>query len=198
MAAGAVAIYNEQIVDEADRRDIAAVLGGDEAAFARLVGRHQAAVGHLLWRFSREPAQREELVQDTFVEAYFSLGRYRGDGAFGHWLARIATRVGYRFWKRRSRQKAPLPLLDLDVAAPDGDLDPAAAGAAAHALLARLPAAERLVLTLVYFDNCSVQEIAHRMGWTRAMVKMRAYRGRRRLKAIAQREHLRERLGWMS
>jgi len=36
------------------------------------------------------------------------------------------------------------------------------------------------------------------MGWSRAMVKMRAYRARRRLQAIARREHLLERLGWTS
>jgi RNA polymerase sigma-70 factor (ECF subfamily) len=90
-----------------------------------------------------------------------------------------------------------VPLADLDVAAPDGAGNPAAAGAA-HALLARLPPAERLVLTLMYFDDCQVKDIARRMGWTRAMVKMRAYRARRRLKAIAGREHLLERLGWTS
>jgi RNA polymerase sigma-70 factor (ECF subfamily) len=170
-----MAIYNVTTLDP-DRQDIAASLGGDEAAFARLVRRHEAAVANLLWRFTRQPAQREELVQETFVEAYFGLGRFRGEAPLEHWLRRIATRV----------------------AAPDGPGDPAAAGAAAHALLARLPPAERLVLTLMYFDDCQIKDIARRMGWTRAMVKMRAYRARRRLKAIAGREHLLERLGWTS
>ena len=192
-----MAIYNVTTLDP-DRQDIAASLGGDEAAFARLVRRHEAAVANLLWRFTRQPAQCEELVQETFVEAYFGLGRFRGEAPLEHWLRRIATRVGYRFWKRQSRQKAHVPLADLDVAAPDGPGDPAAAGAAAHALLARLPPAERLVLTLMYFDDCQIKDIARRMGWTRAMVKMRAYRARRRLKAIAGREHLLERLGWTS
>jgi DNA-directed RNA polymerase specialized sigma24 family protein len=50
----------------------------------------------------------------------------------------------------------------------------------------------------MYFEECDTREIADRTGWTRAMVKMRAYRGRRRLKAIAEQEHLLERLGWTS
>jgi RNA polymerase sigma-70 factor (ECF subfamily) len=190
-------MYNVQTVDETDRCDVAAALDGDEAAFARLVGRHQPAVARLLWRFTRDPAGLEELVQDVFVEAYFSLDGYRGQAPLEHWLARIATRVGYRFWKKRSRPAA-VPLATLDVAAPQSDPAPAAAGTLVHALLARLPAAERLVLTLMYFDHCGVREIAERMGWTGAMVKMRAFRARRRLKAIAQREHLLERLGWTS
>ena len=198
MAVGVTAMYNDPTVDETERRDIAAACAGDEAAFARLVRRHQPAVARLVWRFTREPAQVEELVQDVFVESYFGLDGYRGQAPLGHWLARIATRVGYRFWKKRSRQAAAVPLEDLDLAAPAVDPDPAAAGALVHALLARLPPAERVVLMLMYFDDCSVREIAERMGWSRPMVKMRAYRARRRLKAVARQERLLERLGWTS
>ena len=91
-----------------------------------------------------------------------------------------------------------MPLGDLDPPAAPAEMEPSAAGAAVHALLSHLPPPERLVLTLMYFEECSVREIAERMGWTRPMVKMRAYRARRRLKAVAQREHLLERLGWTS
>ena len=198
MAVGGQAVYNACIVDDTDRRDIAAVLGGDEESFARLIRRHQPAMAGLMWRFTRDAARCEELVQDVFVEAWFGLDGYRGEAPFEQWLRRIATRVGYRFWKDRSRRAAQAPLGKIDPAAPATDLDPAAAGAAVHTLLSRLPPAERLVITLMYFDGCGTREIAARTGWNRAMVKMRAYRARRRLKAIAQREHLLEKLGWTS
>ena len=201
-AAHVAARYNGHTVDELEQQDIAAALGGDEAAYARLVARHQATVARLAWRFTRVPAECEELVQQTFVEAYFALDGYRGDAPLEHWLARIATRVGYRFWKERTRRGADVPLGDIDPAAPatDGpaDPDPAVAAALVQALLANLAPAERLILTLLYFEECSTEEIARRMGWNRAVVKMRAYRARRRLKAVAQREHLLERLGWTS
>jgi RNA polymerase sigma-70 factor (ECF subfamily) len=185
-------------MDETDQRDVAAARTGDEAAFARLVRRHQPAVARLLYRFTRQPAQLDDLVQEVFVEAYFGLDGYRGEAPLGHWLARIATRAGYRFWKKRSRHGGAVPLDAVDPPAPAGDPAPSAAGALVHALLARLPPPERLVLVLMYFDDCSVREIAERMGWTRAMVKMRAYRARRRLKALAMQERLLERLGWTS
>jgi RNA polymerase sigma-70 factor (ECF subfamily) len=199
-------MQNGQTVDEIDQRDIAEARAGDEAAFARLVDRHQPAIARLLWRFSREPAKIDELVQDVFVEAYYGLDGFRGEAPLAHWLSRIATRVGYRFWKKRARR--PLESLDGidppvrvgqdDPAAAADEVDPAVAGALVHALLAHLAPAERLVLTLMYFDGCSTAEVAERMGWNRAMVKMRAYRARRRLKEIAAHEHLLERLGWTS
>jgi RNA polymerase sigma-70 factor (ECF subfamily) len=192
-------MHNEATVDETDRLDIAAARTGDEGAFARLVGRHQPGVARLLWRFTRDPAALEELVQDVFVEAYYGLNGYRGEAPLGHWLSRIATRAGYRFWKKRSRQPAAsLDGLDPPARDPAEEGDPAASGALVHGLLARLAPAERLVLTLMYFDGCTTAEIADRMGWNRAMVKMRAFRARRRLKKVAEHEHLLERLGWMS
>ena len=65
LAAGVTAMYNARTVDETDQRDIAAARTGDEGAFARLVRRHQAAVAGLLWRFTREPAQLEDLLVET-------------------------------------------------------------------------------------------------------------------------------------
>ena len=194
----AVTLYNGRAVDHQDEGDIAASLAGDEEAFARLVRRHTPAVTSLLWRFTRDRGRCEELVQETFVEAFFSLRRYRGRAPLESWLRRIATRVGYRYWRNRDRAGSSVPLAELEVAAPEAEADPALAAQIVHALLARLPAAERLVLTLLYFDNCDTREIAARMGWTRAMVKVRAYRARRRLRAIARREHLLEKFGWTS
>jgi RNA polymerase sigma-70 factor (ECF subfamily) len=149
-----------------------------------------------MWRFSRDPNVCEELVQEVFVEAYLSLKSFRGEAPFLHWLRRIGSRVGYRFWKEQARAKSTVPLGDFDaieLEAADA-VDPSVAAEVLHSLLARLPQAERLVLTLMYFEQCSTKEIAERMGWTRAMVKMRAFRARRKLKTIAETEDLLEKL----
>jgi len=186
-------------VEDTDWRDIQACLAGDEDAFARLVERYESQIASLMWRFSRHPGQCEELLQDVFVQAYFSLSGYRGDGPFVHWLKRIATRVGYRFWKKQSRRGKLLPLGEIDPPAPEPEhMDPKAAGEILESLLAELKPLDRLVLTLQYFEDCSVREIAERMGWNDAMVKMRAYRARNKLRAIAQRRGLVEKLQWTS
>jgi RNA polymerase sigma-70 factor (ECF subfamily) len=152
-----------------------------------------------MWHFSRNRTVCEELVQEVFVEAYFSLKSYRGQAPFLHWLRKIATRTGYRFWKEQSRVKHLLPLADFDAIekAEEDSIDPSEAAKILHNLLARLPQADRLVLTLMYFERCGTKEIAERTGWTRAMVKMRAFRARKKIKEIAEREMLLEKLGWI-
>ena len=152
-----------------------------------------------MWRFSRDPTVCEELVQEVFVEAYFSLKTYRGQAPFLHWLRRIATRVGYRFWKEQAKIKTLMPLTDFDVIEKENTevVDPSVAAEILHSLLARLPRADRLVLTLMYFERYSTSQIAAQMGWSQAMVKMRAFRARKKLKTIAERENLLEKLGWI-
>lgn len=184
-------------LQDEDRADIEASLAGDGGAYEHLVKRYEAQVAAQMWRFSRDPAVCEELVQDVFVEAYFSLATYRGRAPFLHWLKRIATRVGYRHWKKKSREKLLVPLHTFNEAEAPGDtMNPSTAAATLHHLLSRLRPADRLVMTLIYFDGCSTEEIAERMGWNRGMVKMRAHRARKKLREIAERENLAERLGW--
>lgn len=184
-------------VEDTDRRDIQASLAGDEESYERLVRRYESQIAAMMWRFSRSPDQCGELVQDVFVQAYFSLPGFRGDGPFVHWLKRIGTRVGYRFWKQQGRKNKPLPLGDIDPAAETTDaMDPTTASEIVETLLSELKPPDRLVLTLQYFEGCSMKEIADRMGWNEAMVKMRAYRARNKLRTIARRRGLVEKLQW--
>ncbi|MDP6545373.1 MAG: RNA polymerase sigma factor [Phycisphaerae bacterium] len=193
----AVDIEYDTGVEDTDWRDIQASLAGDEESYERLVRRYEPQIAAMMWRFSRRPDQCEELMQDVFVQAYFSLPNFRGDGPFVHWLKRIGTRVGYRFWKQQGRKNKPQPLGDIDPAAEVPEtMDPSTASEIVEALLSELKPPERLVLTLQYFDGCSMKEIADRMGWNEAMVKMRAYRARNKLRAIARRRGLVEKLQW--
>ncbi|HUT29538.1 MAG TPA: RNA polymerase sigma factor [Sedimentisphaerales bacterium] len=186
-------------MENADWNDIEACLDGDADAYKRLVQRYEGQVARLMWRFSPNRANCEKLVQDVFVEAYFSLKSYQGRGPLLQWLKKIGTRVGYRFWKEQDKRKKFLPLQDFDFVEKSNEdsIDPDTAAAILHALLDRLPRADRVVLTLMYFENCSTEEVARRTGWTRPAVKSRAWRARKKMKEIAEKENLLERLGWI-
>ena len=176
-----------------DQALIRACLLQDPNCYAELVKRYEAAAARILWQFTRDPGVLEELLQDTFVEAYFSLRRFRAGAPFFPWLRAIATRVGYRHWRRLRREQDRRALLEqwrCEAGAWRMSADPSDTAEFMFQTLQLLPPKDRLVLTLQYFDECNVDEIARRTGWTHAMVKVRAFRARKRLRAILLRlEH---------
>jgi RNA polymerase sigma-70 factor, ECF subfamily len=176
-------------VDETESALIDACLAGDERAWRRLVEHFQQPVGRQMWRFSRDRAVWEDLVQDVFVELYRSLPSFRRTGTpLEHWLRRIATRVGYRYWKQEARQRGRHPLPPVQsVPATQGDaMEASEAADQLHRLLSQLSPKDRMVLTLTYFDECDTKEISRRTGWNRAAVKMRLMRARRKLRTLVE------------
>ena len=176
-----------------DLDDVKRTRDGDPEAYRRLIEHHQDHVARILWRFSRDRGVHEELVQDVFVEAYLSLGGYSGQAPLDHWLARIATRVGYRHWKQKACQKEsePLDFRELDQLVGDeqaaSSLEPDLVATRLHRLLAQMPPRDRLVLTLRYLEQCDVAETARRIGWTQTMVKVQTLRARHKLRKLVER-----------
>ncbi len=173
-----------------DEKDIRASLEGDSEAYRRIVEHYQGQVSKILWRFSRDRQVHEELVQDVFVEAYLSLKGFKGVSPFSHWLSRIATRVGYRYWRRTISQPDTGGISREDVErfadnAQDAIQDHDAA-ALLHRVLAQLPPRDRLVLTLRYLEECDVAETARRIGWTQTMVKVQTLRAKKKLEKLLE------------
>lgn len=167
---------------------------GDPDAYKRLIERHQQEIGKIMWRFSRNRTVHEELVQDVFVEAYISLETYKQRAPFTHWLTRIATRVGYRYWKQKAREKKferfSFEEWDrLTIEAPE-EIDSSRAGELLHNLLGQLPPRDRLILTLRYLEGCDVVETAHRTGWTKSMVKVQTFRAKRKLQKLLPKQEV--------
>jgi RNA polymerase sigma-70 factor (ECF subfamily) len=171
-----------------DIEDVQASRQGDPDAYKRLIERHQQHIGKIMWRFSRDPLVHEELVQDVFVEAYLSIGTYREKAPFVHWLSKIATRVGYHYWKQQARQKNierfSFEEWDQLTGKVSDEIDSTRAAALLHNLLAQLPPRDRLVLTLRYLDGCDVAQTAHRTGWTKGMVKVQTNRAKKKLQKL--------------
>lgn len=163
-------------------------LEGDPEAFTGLVRRHQAEVARWMWRFTRDREDHVELVQEAFIGAFTSLGTYRGRGPFCRWLRAIAVRTGYAFWRRRDRQRAEprediAHLLD-GQAQEDSPEAVVTAAEAVHETLAQLRPRDRLVLTLMYLEEHSVAEVADLTGWSETMVKVQAWRAKRKLRKL--------------
>ncbi|MEU2784838.1 MULTISPECIES: RNA polymerase sigma factor [Streptomyces] len=176
-----------RIVDEA--AVIARVRAGEPEAYAQLVRAHTgialraaAALG--------AGADAEDVVQQAFVKAYCSLGRFKEGSAFRPWLLSIVaneTRNTVRAAaRRRTLAGREAALAEADPLIPES-ADPAVAAlererrAALQAALGRLSEEHRLVVTYRYLLEMDETETAQALGWPRGTVKSRLNRALRKL-----------------
>lgn len=173
---------------ERDMSHIRAALNGDENAFERLVEIYQPTIAKMMWKFTRDASYHHELTHDVFVKAYFNLKNFKGKAPFEHWLRRIATRTGLDFWRKRSKENQRLEILQEEWAIinqeDQSNCDPEQAGLLLQKLLSQLSPRNRIVLTLLYWDNNSVSKTAELLGWSQSMVKVQAFRARKKLKNL--------------
>ncbi len=142
--------------------------------------RHQQRVFRLAGRFFRDPAEVEDVAQDTFLTAWSKLATYRAEAPFEHWLTRVCLNTCYGRFRRRRDEVA------LEHEPAQAPSDPTAK-LEVERLLSALPPPDRFVLLLLYGEGWSVAEIAERLGWSRSNVKVRAFRARRKLRRILER-----------
>ncbi|MDD2717626.1 MAG: sigma-70 family RNA polymerase sigma factor [Candidatus Wallbacteria bacterium] len=169
-----------EFVSIEERREIEETLIGSPAAFARLMKRHQKQVAYLMWRFTRNREDLEELVHDIFVEAFQNLRSFRGESSFLRWLKTIAYRTGYRYWKK-NREIRTVSISE--VSEPGSrETETSDMEVALYSVLEHLPARERLIMTLHYFEGYDMREISIRMGWSYTLIRVSAFRARKKIK----------------
>lgn len=141
----------------------------------------------------------EDLAQDIFAKLFARLDQYqeRGGVPFEHWVSRLAVRTcldALRAERRRpelrwsdlsEEQAAWLEFMVTDDSPPP-DMAPESARELLARLLSQLPPDDRLVISLLDLEGKSVKEIARHTGWNIALIKVRAFRARRKLRKLAE------------
>ncbi len=79
---------------------------GDQEAFTSLMRSHEGGIQSFCRRFTKKPDDAEDLVLETFVEAYLKLNQLRNSEAIAHWLRSIARNL-CRSWYRKQRMGSP-------------------------------------------------------------------------------------------
>lgn len=170
-----------------DRQLVDAVLAGNGEAFRVLVERESRQLLGVCHRMLHDPADAEDVAQETLVQAYRSLGTYRGDGPFGAWVTRIAVRLAAA---RLSERRTIVQLIDEEGSVANGSADlPSSAGNPESEVLdheqrkaildgiAVLPPDQRRVVALRFYGDLSLQEIAEVTDRPVGTVKSRLHRG---------------------
>ena len=157
---------------------------GDREAFRELVDRHRDRAYGLALRIVRSAHDAEDVAQEAFVRAWLALPRFRGDAGFGTWLHRIVARRAFdrlEEMKRRRGREAPVEAAEALAAAPGGG---GGAGRARRLerLVAALPPAQRAAVTLFYYEDRSVEQVAAALGIPVNTVKTHLSRARAALR----------------
>ena len=178
---------------EADQVLVSRVQAGDQGAFNLLVLKYQRKVLRLVSRLIRDPAEVEDVVQESFIKAYRALPQFRGDSAFYTWLYRIAVNTAKNHLVSLGKQ--PIPMTDLTSDEEDTESFDSGAVVADNQtpeslLLSRqiaetvnrsieaLPPDLRAAITLREIEGLSYEEIAEAMNCPIGTVRSRIFRAR--------------------
>ena len=164
---------------------------GDSPDVERLLVAFAPRVYGLLLRMVGRPDVAEDLMQETLLRAFRSMGTYRPEGKFRAWIFRIAVNLARDWIRRRPRQRAfalgddgdetssPLtPAVDLP---PDADALSRERARWVEQALARLPNADREVLLMRYYGDLTFKAIAQTTGEPLGTVLARAHRALKKL-----------------
>jgi len=167
--------------DADESRWIRAAQKGDRQAFEALVELHGRQVLRYLRGLCGSHSDAEDLIQETFIQAYRSLGSFRAEARFRPWLLTIA----YRCWVHEKRRRRPVAVEDpdalRDVSAPEAAVAEGGLEEAVQQGLQTLPEDQRVVFLLRFGDGLSHAEIAAITGAAPATVRWRLFQGRQAL-----------------
>jgi RNA polymerase sigma-70 factor (ECF subfamily) len=185
-------LHNDDV--EFDLADcVASVRQGDEIAGRRLVEHLYPLVARLVRTHLPRRGSEEELAQDVFLKMFAALDQYQGAVPIEHWVSRIAVNHcvnAIRAQKSRPewrmadlpREQAELLEGDAWVNVDERNADRvAAARDLVETLLEALQPEDRVIIRMLEMEDRSVAEVQQLTGWSATMIRMRAFRARRKL-----------------
>jgi RNA polymerase sigma-70 factor (ECF subfamily) len=176
-----------------DRELVRRAQGGDKEAYEELVHRHQHRVFAVAGGILRRREDVEDIAQQVFVKAYFSLKRFDQRAAFSTWLYKITVN---ECWDLLRKKKVRPLLYESDLSEEQAQQFGAAERVASDAedisdkleaqeqvelLLEGLDERDRMMLILKEVEGFAIEEIAEILDLNANTVKVRLFRARRRI-----------------
>lgn len=151
---------------------------GDKEALSLIYATHGSVVFSVALRLLRDRAEAEELVQETFLEAWRRAAQYQPERAnVAAWLVTIAKSRAIDRLRSRGTSQRTLDVERRDISepirTPDDAIDGARTRAAVRERVAQLPVEQRTLLELAWDEGLSQSEIAAKTGLPLGTVKTR-------------------------
>ncbi|WP_412476200.1 RNA polymerase sigma factor [Flavobacterium sp. TBRC 19031] len=174
-----------------DQHYINQIIEGNTNAFSVLVEQYKNLVFTLACKMLKNREEAEEVSQDTFVKAFGSLHKFKGDSKFSTWLYKITYNTCLDRLKKNKKK------CDIVVAVEDftdyqlkvisdilDNIDENYRNQRIQECLEMLPSEEAFLLTLYYFDDQSIEEIAKVIDCSTNNVKIKLFRSRKKIASI--------------
>lgn len=176
---------------ECDQLLVERVRDGDKQAFDLLVAKYQRRLMRLLSRIVHDPAEAEDVVQETFIKAYRALRHFRGDSAFYTWLYRIGINTAKNHLATQGRRMpasidAATDQAEAfndgehlrDINTPESMLASKQIAQTVNAAMDGLPVDLRTAIALREIEGLSYEEISDIMACPIGTVRSRIFRAR--------------------
>ena len=169
----------------------------DQAAARELVEHLYPLVIRIVRSHLPRRVAEEDLAQEVFLKMFTRLAQYQGAVPFPHWVSRIAVTTcidHLRAQKRRPEfrwadlSETEAEVLD-NVITNENDVpanDAMAARELVHKLIDQLKPDDQLVIRMLDLEQKTIAEIADLTGWNQSLIKVRAFRARRKLQKLFQ------------
>ncbi len=180
------------MTNNSDQPYIDKVLNGDVNAFSILIEKYKDLVFSLAIKIVKNREEAEEVAQDSFIKAYKSLNRFKGDSKFSTWLYKITFNNCMDVVKKKERKYNTVKIDDVTenkIESVENTLDFIERKERAKIIescLSLLPDEERTILWLFYFQENSLKEIVNIMSLSEANVKVKLHRARKRLLTVVK------------
>ena len=176
---------------------VEALKAGDEHAYRCLFEQERDRLHNFVTKIVGDRDEAENIVQETFAEAYRQIGDFRGEAKVSTWLFSIARHLAYGHLRKAKRHnyKEHETIEFLQAAQDDTATVTLAAVETAerkrivHDALQELPEHYRRVVQLRDLEEKTTTETAEHLGLTEVNVRVRLHRARKQL-----RDHLCERM----
>lgn len=189
----------QSIMSKAEENDIIQrILNGEKELFRIMVDRYGGMILSMLYKMTGSREDAEDMAQETFVKAYFALGRYRGESSFSTWLYSIAYHMAVSSLRKRrwsiSRERFTEKELQLSSQWLDSGEDAEMKllrekqYCALEKAVAVLRPQDRFLITAFYEEGRSLNELAQITGMSLSNVKVRLFRCRNKLTETIQKD----------
>ena len=173
-----------------DQHYINQIIEGNTNAFSVLVNQYKDLVFTLAYKMLKNKEEAEEVSQDTFIKTFNSINKFKGDSKFSTWIYKITYNTCLDRLKKGKKDNNVVYIEDFNehqVKTIENileNIDEKERNQKIQECLQLLPSEEAFLLTLYYFDDQSIEEIAKVIDCNANNVKIKLYRGRKKLASI--------------